>query len=632
MFFKKALFIFILFSSFLVNAVENTSLRKIFLEAEKQIWLSNPNEFEKLYQQLHYYPLQPYLDQQRLKHKINLSDGNEITSFLEKYEGTPLDWPLRKKWLEYLVEHNQQSLFLYHYKPSSSATLSCAYLRYSLNNGVDAKIILPKVTKLWTVGKSQPDICDPLFSQWQKAGYRTEKVVWQRLGLAADGGKHTLIPYLTMLLPKSEQYLGKLWHNVRRNPAYILRRNVFKKYSEREAEIFTYGVKRLIWRQPEKTINIYNKLKNKLKLTQKQQQEITQKFALALANKNHPKAQKWLHQVDESLMNTSVVQWRIADVLRKQNWELILRELESFPKALQSSNQWQYWYGRSLIATNKKEQGDLLLKELANHRHYYGFLAASFLNMPFNLQDEPIEVSEKEKNDLLNHSAAKRAFELFHIEKYSAARKEWNYWFLHLTEREKLVASKVSNEYKWFDRAIFTLAKLGYLNDVDLRFPLAFEEDISLYAEKSDIDPAWAFAIARRESSFMPDANSGAGARGLMQIMPATAKQLDRKRVSTNYLFNPQYNVKLGTKYLRILLDKYKGNNVLATASYNAGPHRVRQWIKEVQGMPLDMWIETIPYKETREYVKSVLAYQQIYQYKLGKSTPLFEKLIKDKI
>jgi len=632
LFLKNVLCISVLLCSTVVNAIENTHHRKLFLEAEKTIWRAKPTEFQKLYKELNAYPLKPYLDQQRLMYKINIKDAKEIESFLMAYQGTPLDWPLRKKWLEYLVKKNKKSLFLAHYKSSSNADLNCAYYRYSLGNGASKKVIFPQVTKLWTVGKSQPKICDPLFSQWQKAGYRTEDIVWQRIRLAADGGKHTLLPYLTKLLPDSDKYLGKLWHKVRRSPAYITRRNAFTQFNTREAEIFTYGVKRLIWREPDKAINIYNKLKGKLKLTLKQQQDITQSFALSLANKKHPKAQKWLHQVDDSLLSSSVVQWRIADVLRKQEWPLILRELESFPTEQQQTKQWQYWHSRSLIETNNKEKGLAALKQLAASRHYYGFLAASYLNIPFSLQNDPIKVTENEKSHILKHPAAKRAFELFHIGKYSYARKEWNYWLSQLSDHEKLVASTISHQEKWFDRAIFTLSKVGYLNDVDLRFPLAFQEDIRKYAKKNKIDPAWAFAIARRESSFMSDANSGAGAKGLMQIMPATAKQLARKRVSTKYLFDAKNNVKLGTLYLKQLSEKYKGNNVLATASYNAGPHRVKQWVKETSNMPIDMWIETIPFKETREYVKSVLAYQQIYQHKIGKKDALFAYLINSKI
>ena len=629
---KTFLLAVVVFSSFTLNAIENTSQRKIFLEAEKKIWKDDDVGFENLYKKLHYYPLQPYLEQQSLIQNMGMSLTKDIDTFLTKYEGTPLDWPLRRKWLNYLIENNQQSLFLSNYKSSRSATLTCAYFNYSLAKGISEKVILPKVTTLWTVGKSQPDICDPVFKKWAEAGYRTEDIVWKRISLAADGGKHTLLPYLTKLLPPSQQYLGKLWHTVRRAPSTVLKSNVFKTYDKRERQIFSYGIKRLIWRQPDKAIDTYIALSKKFQFTTNEQQKITRAFALSLANKNHSKAQEWLRNVNDEFTTSNVTQWRVADVLRKQDWNLILKELESFPLGEQKKNQWKYWYSRGLIETNRKGEGLNILKELAKNRHYYGFLAASYLEIPFNLQDMPLFITEVERDKLLKHPAAKRAFELFHVGKYSHARSEWNYWMKQLTKKEKLAASIIANEQKWFDRAIFTLARENYLNDVNLRFPLAFELDINASSKKNDIDPAWAYAIARRESSFMSDANSGVGAKGLMQIMPGTAKQLKRKKVSTQYLLNAKNSVQLGTKYLKMLSDRYEGNHVLATASYNAGPHRVKKWVAEAVNMPIDMWIETIPYKETREYVKSVLAYQQIYQHKIGATGDIFSTLINAKL
>ena len=265
---------------------------------------------------------------------------------------------------------------------------------------------------------------------------------------------------------------------------------------------------------------------------------------------------------------------------------------------------------------------------MAQSRHYYGFLAASYLNKPVNFQNIPLVITAEEKALVTQSPEAKRALEFFAIGRFHHARLEWNYWLSKLNKRDKLVASKVATEMQWYDRAIFTLAKVGYLNDVNLRFPLGFETEIKHYAGNQKINPAWAFAITRRESSFMSDANSPAGAKGLMQIMPATAKQLARKKVSNQYLFKAKNNIKLGTKYLRNLLDRHHGNQVLATAAYNAGPHRVKSWLKDAKPLPADVWIETIPFKETREYVKSVLAYQQIYQDKVGQKGSLFDQII----
>lgn len=172
------------------------------------------------------------------------------------------------------------------------------------------------------------------------------------------------------------------------------------------------------------------------------------------------------------------------------------------------------------------------------------------------------------------------------------------------------------------------MASAGYLDDVDLRFPKAFNKEINLYATDQQIEPAWAFAIARRESSFMIDAHSPAGAKGLMQLMPNTAKHLKQGKISRSYLLDATNNIALGTQYLKILLDKNQGNQVLATAAYNAGPYRVKRWLKDIELMPADIWIETIPFKETRNYVKSVLAYQEIYQHKPGQVSRVFEQVI----
>ncbi|WDD99125.1 transglycosylase SLT domain-containing protein [Thalassomonas actiniarum] len=601
--------------------------RKIYLQAEKHLWHPASAQYQELYQQLHFYPLQPYLDQQRLIKRLNLKHQQEIDKFLTTYKGTPLDWPLRKKWLQYLAKRKQQALFLKYYTPTSDVALQCQQLRYRLNAGHSEKEVLAQVTKLWLVGKSQDKKCDPLFKRWQEAGYRTPDIVWQRLSLAANGGKHTLIPYLTGLLPESERYLGCLWHKVRRDPAYITRIGRFKEKSAKEAQIMTYGLKRLIWRAPKRALATYQKASKLFAFTEEQDQEIIVKFALALSSKNHKQAQVWLDKVAESSLSNTMIQWRLAQVLKQKDSEQLKSELVALPEQYKSELKWKYWYARSLIDTGNVTGGESLLQELAKERHYYGFLAAGYLKLPVNLQDKPLEISEQEKAAVLTHLAAKRAFELFYLQRFNQARREWNYWLSQLNDREKLVASKVAYEAGWFDRAIFTLAQVGYLDDVDLRFPLAFDNKIIEHAKNNQINPAWAFAITRRESSFMTDANSSAGAKGLMQLMPNTAKHLEKRKVSKKYLLDADNNIGLGTKYLKMLLDKNKGNSILATASYNAGPHRVKRWLKDSVTLPADAWIETIPFKETRDYVKSVLAYQQIYQAQVGQEGSLFDDL-----
>lgn len=615
---------------------ENESLKIVtdiaqqnnFIKAEKLLSQTNSQQYKTLYNQLYYYPLRPYLDQRRLIETMQISSAGEIGTFLNKHQKSPLDWPLRKKWLTFLAKKDQGSLFLDFYKKTSDTVLNCQKLNFSLAAGIPESVVLPQVTKLWVVGKSINKVCDPLIKQWKKAGYITEDIVWRRISLAADGGKHTLIPYLTGLLPKKQQYLGRLWHQVRRDPAMVDRLHKFINKSEKESEIYIYGIKRLIWRDPDRAIVSYQKAQTIFTFSEKQKQEVSEKFAIALSSKNHAQARYWLDTLDSENINSNILQWQLTEALKQQNWSLVIIELAKMPERYKTKLQWKYWYARALIATDELENGQDVMSELANKRHYYGFLAASYLETPVSLQDHPLAISVQEKNKILLHPSAKRAFEFYYLGRYLEARREWRYWLTQLNEREKLVASKVANENGWFDRAIFTLSQVGYLDDVELRFPKAFDKKISQHAKHHRINPAWAFAITRRESSFMTDAQSPVGARGLMQLMPNTAKQLKKGSVSRKYLYNADNNIKLGTKYLRKLLDKNKGNQILATASYNAGPYRVKRWLKDIESMPADVWIETIPYKETRNYVKSVLAYQEIYQHQPGKVSRIFEQVI----
>ncbi|MDX2368083.1 MAG: transglycosylase SLT domain-containing protein [Colwellia sp.] len=615
------------FASEPLNLIVDKIQQQRFIKAEKLIDKSKSVQYKSLYNHLHYYPLQPYLDQQRLLNNIGLSNAAEINEFLLKYKGTPLDWPLRKEWLKYLAKNKQGLLFLQAYKPTANAKLSCQYLNFRLASGLPESVLLPQVTKLWQVGKSQARACDSLFERWQKAGYRTNTVIWQRIVLAADGGKHTLIPYLTKLLPPEQQYLAKLWHKVRRDPTFVGKLNNFPNKSIRETEILAYGLKRFVWRDPDNAILSYKKAKQKFVFTRTQQQQINKKFAIALSAKNHQQAQVWLDKLEFGSLNNSMLQWRLSQTLKQQDWQGLIVDLKLLPSEVKDDLKWKYWYGRALIATDDVERGQYLLQQLAIERHYYGFLAASYLQTPVSMQHKPLAFSLAEKRRVINYPAAKRAFELYHLGRYYQARSEWNYLISQLTNREKLIAAKVANENQWFDRTIFTLAKVGYLDDVGLRFPKAFDEEINRHANKEKIAPAWAFAIARRESSFMTDARSPAGARGLMQLMPNTAKSLRKGKINRNYLLDANNNIQLGTRYLKKLLDRNSGNQVLATAAYNAGPSRVKSWLKNLKAIPADIWIETIPFRETRNYVKSVLAYQEIYQHEPGEVSQLFKQV-----
>lgn len=607
--------------------------RNVFKTLERIASKPASAEFKRLSKQLKNYPLEPYIEQKSLMAYPYLANQQNIEKFLKEYEGTPLDWPLRKKWLQYLARKSQADAFISNFKSSSNAELTCQNLSFKLSKTPDSPELFEQITQLWLVGKSQPKECDGLFVAWQKAGYRTQDRVWQRLVLAADGGNHSLIPYLRKLLDNKYKYLADLWLKVRRSPSYVSRLSKFPgKHPDRELEILQYGLARLIWRDQELALKNWRAITRKFKVSTPLEQKVARKFAVVLALKNHDKARIWLQKVDHTKADEELYRWHLAYVLKQQNWQDVLELIDLAPPEIANEFSFQYWQARAFAGVNSKDNAQQRFDDLSKHRHYYGFLASAKISKKPLINDHPLEFTIEQLSLIANMPVAKRAYEFLQLERYTSARREWYYLQSQLNNEQKLISAVLANSWGWHDRAIFGFSNTGYLDDIKRRFPLAYSDQLLSQSSKHKIDPAWTFAIARRESSFMTDASSGAGAKGLMQLLPSTARYLAKKKIKTSLLYDPSTNAGYGTQYLSYLMKKMDNNSVLATASYNAGWKRVRQWLPDQGSMPIDIWIETIPYKETRNYVKAVLAYREIYATQLGQDSELFKDLANMKV
>ncbi|WP_343847398.1 transglycosylase SLT domain-containing protein [Bowmanella denitrificans] len=606
--------------------------RAQFLDTEKWSYYPDSQAYQDALVNLADYPLLPYLQQTALLASVKLNNEQAIAGFLQDYADTPLDRELREKWLTYLAKRNDQARFLKYYRDTGDDTLRCTNAAYHLNQTQNRQQAFALVPELWLVGKSQDKACDKVFKQWTDAGQRTEQMIWQRLVLAADGGDHTLVPYLKSLLPAPQQYLGDLWLDARRNPSSVARLSRFPvKYPDKEKQIVLYALKRLVWRDKPLAIKTWQQASDKYRFDPSEEQEVAAGFAIAMAVEDHPQAEFWLERANRGDGNEEIFRWHLTHVLRHQDWQHVADVVNMAPAALEEDYSSRYWLARSYEHLNDPVNAKRQYDALSNVRHYYGFLAAGKLAKAPNLADTPLQISDLELSTVENLPAAKRARELLALKRYTAARREWIQLQSQLTYQQGLAAAVLADRWGWHDQAIFAFSRLGYLDDVKRRFPLAYDQTLMHNASKHHVDPAWAFAIARRESSFMVDANSGVGAKGLMQVMPGTARHLAKKKVSNQVLFDPEKNVEYGTQYLRYLMDKMQDNPVLATAAYNAGMSRVKRWLPK-EDVPMDVWVETIPYKETRNYVKAVMAYKQIYKQRLGQQQNLFEDLANMKI
>lgn len=605
------------------------SQRKDFLFAEKLIKKGDDQQFLSTLANLKDYPLAPYLQYQWLKK--NLNQTAKIKLFLEQYNKTRYAGLLKYKWQIHLAKQKQWSEFLRQYSESSNTKLQCYYYRSLYNTGSREEALMG-AKKLWVVGKSQPSECDPLFKTFKSSSHFTREVLWQRFDASIISGKYKVAIYVKQLMNKKDQRVAQRWLDVHSNPSLITKKNFFKKKDAQEGLIFAHGIDRLARKKYTQAIKIWDARRHDFSINTATVDRIDQRLAMSLAYRQDKNAYGRLSQLNNPDEKTK--EWRIRTALREQNWKHVDESIAKLSKEDKKKDKWRYWQARALEYLEQPKASTFMLSQIADKRSYYGYLSAERLNKSYQLSDRPIEVAAERLRRLKYKDDFLVVAELIAIDRLSESRRQWWYAVKKLDKKNILIAAKYAQELNWKQVAIFTLAKAKYWDDINMRFPLAYKKQVQLNAMKQKLNPAVIFGLIRRESAFDKNARSPVGARGLMQIMPKTGQQIARelkeKKLNVANLFDPSTNVKYGAYYYKKLLNKFGGNYALAAAAYNAGPHRVNRWLPKNGVMAADIWIETIPFTETRAYVSAVLTYALIYQQKLKDNVLSMRDFMKD--
>ena len=595
--------------------------RMRFLQAEAALRAGHSERFRALVEELRTYPLYPYLRYAELGSRLALVDAPRVEQFLLDFPRTALTQRLRNRWLHVLAANKRWQEFLRHADGVSGSTLNCHRLNALLNTDQEA-IALDQVEGLWLHARSQPKACDPVFAAWRHAGRLTPALAWARISLAVDAGELGLARYLKRFLPAAEQPSADLWVGLYQRPGQVTQDSLFTS-DGRLHELRAWAMLRLARTDVERARMVWAKLEPRAIFSDRQSHQIRRRIGLSLAFRHRPEANDWFATLPEEHVDEVAREWRILSALRHQQWPLVHRYIERLSAEERDDERWRYWWARAAAQMGRANAARTVLKELAGERNYYGFLAADRLSLAYAFNHQPLEVTQAERKNIEALAGVQRARELVALERWVDARREW----LKLLEQNpepsaRATLARIASDWGWHGRAIITIAATPYLNDLELRFPAPATGQFRHHATRQRIDTAWALAVARQESAFMSDARSPVGALGLMQIMPATGKyianQIGHAGFRRNQLLDTEVNIRFGTWYLRHLLDGVDDNPVLATAGYNAGPHRVRRWRPVSSAMEPEIWIETIPFRETRKYVRRVFAYTAIYQRNLG--------------
>jgi soluble lytic murein transglycosylase len=576
------------------------------------------------------YPLYPYLEAAALQHDVRQIDLASVQDYLRRYP----DWipaaDLRRAFLLELARRQDWSGFSALYQPGLGDTLACHALHARLARG-EALDFATDLAALWAK-PNLPDACDSVLAAARAQGLLTSARIWERIDRAAAANQPGTIAALAAWLPADEAATARQFVLALRDPAAAATAAQNWPDTPRNTQAATLALVRLARKQTTDADSAWQTLQSRFSFSPAQREQVQYTLALFHATDFDTDALARLIALPATVQTDASREWRVRVALARQDWPAVLDAIEAMPAAQQQDGEWRYFRARAQAAMGSAAQAREGYVALATEPTFFGFLAADQLKQPYALCPLTPDTDAQREQALLANAGLLRAFELYAVNLPQYARREWTRALAGADQATQQQAADLANRRGWYDRAVFTLSSGPALRMYALRFPLASQDGLVPQARQAGIDPTWAYGILRAESAWMNDARSGADARGLMQLLPSTAQLVAQRNDLTwngaESLYDPVVNIALGTRYLAQMAARFNGSPWLASAAYNAGPNRVEQWLAARGTLAPDLFIASIPYKETREYVARVMAFSVIYDWRLnGTAVPLATRL-----
>jgi len=615
----------------LLAAETESSQRQLFVTLNQQL-ADQPPQAEQL-EQLKAYPLYPYLEYRLLRNNLSSTPAEQVHAFLEHNRDTPLYGRLLFAWAKLQGENGNWQEFIPAWSSITrpDTELQCLHARFLLSNEQQADA-WDAARSLWSVGYSQPNVCDAVFTPWLASdNFRSEDALQRHLA-ALENGRPSLASYVERFLTtdqhKQEAALAKRLYSA---PEDLWKdASLLSPKQTHNGRLLEMSVRRLARKDLNTAIQLWIRERDRMDVAQGDADALSEYLGVWLSKRFPAKGQRTLlSQLDPEYRLARLTEWRIRLLLVDQNWQQAHDLIQRLPEELQQDDRWLYW---KAIAGNHLglPNSQATLNQLTGERSFYGFMAAQILNQGYQLNDTPHAPPAEALSAVAAQPAFQRIHELLALERYGDARSEWNLAIKGMTADQVMTASHLMQQWGWHHQGIRGAISSKRWDDMELRFPKPHLDLFQRHAQAQNIDPYWALAVTRQESAFWKGARSHVGARGLMQLMPATAKATARRHgialPNLDRLSTPDVNIQLGTAYLGEMAMQFDNNQAYASAAYNAGPHRVTRWLKQRGELPLDVWIETIPFDETRQYVQNVLTFRVIYKTRSEQQVALFSQ------
>jgi soluble lytic murein transglycosylase len=568
--------------------------------------------------------LEPWAAYWELKARLETAEASEVQAFLKRYAGTYQEDRLRNDWLLLVGKRQDWSAFAEQasqFRMQDDRQIRCYTL--AMESQLAAVNSATEVKQLWTQQRNDDEGCALAAQLHLERGQLKAQDIWLKAYLATEAYQFGAAKQAIALV---DGKVSKQAAQVLKNPeSFLLKEKPAPQ--PRMQHLATLALIRWAHSKPDSAARQLSTRWSKVLRPEQRElawAAIGKQAAFNLSNE----ALGYFQHVKPERMGGEHLIWRTRAALHQGHWREVIASIDAMPEAMRQDGAWIYWRARAnmTLARNdlEREQARQALKTLAGSGDFYDMLALEALGDTVSRPPAPPPPTAAEMQTAQSNAGLVRALAAFDIGLRSEAVREWNYTTnMHepggMSDRELLAAAQLAcNNHIW-DRCINTSERTKSFVDIDQRFPMPHAQAVLSHSRSIGLDPAYVYGLIRQESRFITDARSGVGASGLMQVMPKTAiwtaKKIGLQGFKPSQLHDRDTNIAIGTGYLKLVLDSFDGSLPLAAAAYNAGPSRSRNWRASAQPSTLDtaIWIETIPFAETRNYVKKVLANTTMY-------------------
>ena len=569
---------------------------------------------------LHGHVLEPYVEYWRLKLAIDDTAPEAVRDFLDRYPDTPLAEKLRLDWLKALAKKSDWSRFAIDYPPPSGEDLELACYGIQYRRQRDGDAALADAKPLWLNGQAAPDSCEPLFAALISRGELSVADRVARFRLASEAGNVRLAQAIAADLPGKDRIGDREFLHANRDFQRALDAGAFAWNTSSGRELSLYTLERVARSDASAARPAWIKWRDKLPDVERNYGNA--RLAYHSARQLNPSANEWFREAGDLPLSMEVQAWRARAALRAVAWIDVQAAIDAMGASQRQESAWRYWRGRALAAKGRMTEANAIFEALAGETNFYGVLAAETLGRHFVLpSSDPLTAAPAALAAFGARPDVKRVVKLAELDMKPESQREWLFIVRGQPDDVLLLAADYARRVALYDRAVNTAERTTTRHDYALRYLAPFRTEFDAASHSHDVDVAILYGIARQESRFSPDIVSSAGAVGLMQLMPRTARwvanQLGRKDFRATAIADVEMNTLFGAYYFKYWFDRLDRMPALATAAYNAGPGRAQAWRPPA---PLEgaVWVETIPFNETRDYVKKVLANSMVYAQAFG--------------